>query len=88
MGGSNAEMAKPHDINSFLSSQDVKLNGNKLGRVPTEALRGPESLQNLQLQDNFIGKLFSMHDDIIAQCASGQIYSHYYYYFLFLQLSK
>ena len=44
--------------NSFspLLFQDVKLNGNKLGRVPTEALRGPESLQNLQLQDNFIGK--------------------------------
>ena len=36
----------------------MKLNGNKLSRVPTEALRGPESLQNLQLQDNFIGKSF------------------------------
>ena len=36
--------------------QDVKLNGNKLNRVPTEALRGPESLQNLDLPDNFIGK--------------------------------
>ena len=34
------------------------MNGNKLSRVPTEALRGPESLQNLQLQDNFIGKSF------------------------------
>ena len=42
----------------FASLQDVKLNGNKLSRVPTEALRGPESLQNLQLQDNFIGKSF------------------------------
>ena len=36
----------------------MKLNGNKLSRVPTEALRGPESLQNLQLQDNFIGKSY------------------------------
>ena len=36
--------------------QDLKFNGNKLNRVPTEALRGPESLQNLQLQDNLIGK--------------------------------
>ena len=36
----------------------MKLNGNKLSRVPTEALRGPESLQNLQLQDNFIGKFY------------------------------
>ena len=42
----------------FASLQDVKLNGNKLSRVPTEALRGPESLQNLQLQDNFIGKSY------------------------------
>ena len=25
-------------------------------RIPTEALIGPESLQNLQLQDNLIGK--------------------------------
>ena len=25
-------------------------------RIPTEALTGPESLQNLQLQDNLIGK--------------------------------
>ena len=41
----------------FSLFQDVKLNGNKLNRIPTEALRGPESLQNLDLQDNFIGEL-------------------------------
>ena len=40
----------------FSLFQDVKLNGNKLNRIPTEALRGPESLQNLDLQDNFIGE--------------------------------
>ena len=40
----------------FAFFQDLKFNGNKLTRIPTEALRGPESLQNLQLQDNLIGK--------------------------------
>ena len=36
--------------------QDLKFNGNIMTRIPTEALTGPESLQNLQLQDNLIGK--------------------------------
>ena len=50
----------------MLALQDLQFNGNRLTRVPTAALAGPESLQNLQLQDNLIGKqskllyLFSM----------------------------
>ena len=41
---------------SFFILQDLKFNGNIMTRIPTEALIGPESLQNLQLQDNLIGK--------------------------------
>ncbi len=40
----------------FLIFQDLNLNGNKLARVPTESLRGPEKLTNLDLGDNLIGK--------------------------------
>ena len=40
----------------MLALQDLQFNGNRLTRVPTAALAGPESLQNLQLQDNLIGK--------------------------------
>ena len=43
-------------ITYFLILQDLKFNGNIMTRIPTEALIGPESLQNLQLQDNLIGK--------------------------------
>ena len=43
-------------ITLVVSLQDLKFNGNRLTRVPTKALAGPESLQNLQLQDNFISK--------------------------------
>jgi hypothetical protein len=35
--------------------QELRLDGNSLTRVPTEALDGPEALQNLHLQDNRIG---------------------------------
>ena len=40
-------------------------------RVPTEALRGPEALQNLQLQDNLIGKtyLFSCGGLVVSMYA-------------------
>ena len=41
---------------SIFILQDLKFNGNIMTRIPTEALIGPESLQNLQLQDNLIGK--------------------------------
>ena len=41
---------------SYFILQDLKFNGNIMTRIPTEALIGPESLQNLQLQDNLIGK--------------------------------
>ena len=45
----------PHLIsNIFL--QELRLDGNRLKRVPTESLRGPTSLQNLHLQDNIIGR--------------------------------
>ena len=36
--------------------QDLRFDGNRLARVPTEVLAGPEALQNLQLQDNIIGE--------------------------------
>ena len=34
----------------------LRLDGNSLSRVPTEALLGPAALQDLHLQDNKIGK--------------------------------
>jgi len=37
-------------------AQELRLDGNSLTRVPTEALDGPEALQNLHLQDNRIGQ--------------------------------
>jgi hypothetical protein len=40
--------------------QDLKFNGNKLNKVPTDALRGPDALQNLQLQDNLIGNISNL----------------------------
>ena len=36
--------------------QELRLDGNRLKRVPTESLGGPASLQNLHLQDNIIGE--------------------------------
>ena len=36
--------------------QELRLDGNRLRRVPTESLGGPGSLQNLHLQDNIIGE--------------------------------
>ena len=36
--------------------QELRLDGNRLKRVPTESLGGPSSLQNLHLQDNIIGE--------------------------------
>ena len=50
----------------FFILQDLKFNGNIMTRIPTEALIGPESLQNLQLQDNLIGKCtLLLHDTIV-----------------------
>ena len=40
----------------LLPFQDLRFDGNRLARVPTEVLAGPEALQNLQLQDNIIGE--------------------------------
>merc|ERR1719232_1830765 len=37
--------------------KELRLDGNRLKRVPTESLGGPESLQNLHLQDNIIDSL-------------------------------
>ena len=36
--------------------QELRLDGNRLKRVPTASLGGPASLQNLHLQDNIIGE--------------------------------
>ena len=36
--------------------QELRLDGNRLKRVPTSSLGGPNSLQNLHLQDNIIGE--------------------------------
>ena len=36
--------------------QELRLDGNWLDRVPSEALAGPTALQNLHLEDNVIGK--------------------------------
>ena len=36
--------------------QELRLDGNSLTRIPTEALSGPDALQNLHLQDNTISK--------------------------------
>ena len=36
--------------------QELRLDGNMLRRVPSEALRGPTALQNLHLEDNAIGQ--------------------------------
>ena len=38
--------------------QVLRLDGNSLARIPTEALVGPSSLQDLHLQDNKIGQLY------------------------------
>jgi len=37
--------------------KELRLDGNRLKRVPSESLSGPTSLQNLHLQDNVIDKL-------------------------------
>ena len=37
--------------------QELRLDGNWLRRVPSEALRGPAALQNLHLEDNVIGNM-------------------------------
>ena len=44
-------------------------------RIPTEALIGPESLQNLQLQDNLIGKCkLLLHASIVLKYVSDLPY--------------
>ena len=35
--------------------QELRLDGNWLRRVPSEALKGPTGLQDLHLEDNVIG---------------------------------
>ena len=45
-----------HLLISNIFFQELRLDGNRLKRVPTESLRGPTSLQNLHLQDNIIGR--------------------------------
>lgn len=42
--------------NHVVILQDLDLSGNLLKHVPTKVLAGPESLQNLHLQENFIGE--------------------------------
>ena len=54
-------------------------------RIPTEALIGPESLQNLQLQDNLIGKctlllhasiVLSIYTDLSYQTQTYSLNTH------------
>ena len=45
--------------------QELRLDGNRLKRVPTESLGGPTSLRDLHLQDNVIGK-FPWTNDVTS----------------------
>ena len=50
-------------VTNFLA-QELRLDGNWLRRVPSEALRGPTALQNLHLEDNVIG-MYGSDDNIV-----------------------
>ena len=55
-------MASIPPLTNFLA-QELRLDGNWLRRVPSEALKGPTALQNLHLEDNVIGEEMRIDDD-------------------------